>query len=57
MEREVHINAIISSFQRNEGHLKIGYFDELVEEGEVTLAGPRSVPLPHKRTSRAKSST
>lgn len=45
--KRVHINATESLLQRDEAHFsKTAYFDELVEDGEVTPARPQGVPLP-----------
>lgn len=43
----MHINTIGVPFQRDEAHFsEAQYFDELAEEGEVTIAQLRGVVLP-----------
>lgn len=44
--KKVHINATGVPFQRDEAHFsEAHYFDELAEEGEVTITHPRGVQL------------
>lgn len=46
-EKQIHVNATESSFQRDEAHFwEPAYFDELAEDSEVIFARPRSVPFP-----------
>lgn len=45
--KRFHINATGSPFQKDEAHfLEVAYFDELVEDGEVTPSKPQGTPMP-----------